>query len=64
MMINEGVLENPKVDKILALHVYPSMDVGKWDLSQVFIWLLVMSFILLLKEKVVMLLFLMHTIIQ
>ena len=28
MMINEGVLENPKVDKILALHVYPSMDVG------------------------------------
>ena len=29
MMINEGVLENPKVDKILALHVYPSMDVGK-----------------------------------
>ena len=29
MMINEGVLENPKVDKILALHVYPSMNVGK-----------------------------------
>ncbi|PDH48630.1 MAG: N-acyl-L-amino acid amidohydrolase [Bacteroidetes bacterium MED-G21] len=29
MMINEGVLQNPKVDKILALHVYPSMDVGK-----------------------------------
>ena len=29
MMIKEGVLENPKVDKILALHVYPSMDVGK-----------------------------------
>ena len=29
MMINEGVLENPKVDKILALHVYPCMDVGK-----------------------------------
>ena len=29
MMINEGVLENPKVDKILALHVFPSMDVGK-----------------------------------
>tara|TARA_B100001057_G_scaffold475615_1_gene542605 strand:+ start:1221 stop:2402 length:1182 start_codon:yes stop_codon:yes gene_type:complete len=29
MMINEGVLENPKVNKILALHVYPSMDVGK-----------------------------------
>lgn len=29
MMIEEGVLENPKVDKILALHVYPSMDVGK-----------------------------------
>ena len=28
-MINEGILENPKVDKILALHVYPSMDVGK-----------------------------------
>ena len=29
LMINAGVLENPKVDKILALHVYPSMDVGK-----------------------------------
>ena len=29
MMIEEGVLENPKVDKILALHVFPSMDVGK-----------------------------------
>jgi len=29
MMINEGVLDNPKVDKILALHVYPSLDVGK-----------------------------------
>lgn len=29
IMINEDVLENPKVDKILALHVYPSMDVGK-----------------------------------
>lgn len=29
MMINDGVLENPKVDKIIALHVYPSMDVGK-----------------------------------
>ena len=29
MMINEGVLDNPNVDNILALHVYPSMDVGK-----------------------------------
>ena len=29
LMIKEGVLENPKVDKILALHVFPSMDVGK-----------------------------------
>ena len=29
LMINAGVLENPKVDRILALHVYPSMDVGK-----------------------------------
>ena len=29
IMINEGILENPKVDKILALHVYPSLDVGK-----------------------------------
>lgn len=28
LMIEEGVLENPKVDKILALHVLPSMDVG------------------------------------
>lgn len=29
LMIKEGVLENPKVDKIAALHVFPSMDVGK-----------------------------------
>lgn len=34
MMINEGVLENPKVDKILALHVYPSMNVGKAGFKQ------------------------------
>jgi len=29
IMIKEGVLENPKVDKIVALHVFPSMDVGR-----------------------------------
>ncbi|MEI6021410.1 MAG: M20 family metallopeptidase [Bacteroidota bacterium] len=29
LMIEEGVLENPKVDKALALHVHPSMEVGK-----------------------------------
>jgi amidohydrolase len=29
LMIQEGVLENPKVDKALALHVFPSMDTGK-----------------------------------
>ena len=29
ILINEGVLENPKVDKILALHVLPSMNVGQ-----------------------------------
>ena len=29
MMISEGVLENPKVDEIYALHVLPSMEVGK-----------------------------------
>jgi len=28
MMISEGVLENPKVDEIFALHVHPSMNVG------------------------------------
>ncbi len=28
-MINEGVLENPKVDMILGLHVFPEMEVGK-----------------------------------
>lgn len=28
LMINEGVLDNPKVDKMIALHVFPSMDVG------------------------------------
>jgi len=29
LMIDAGVLENPKVDKAIALHVYPSMQVGK-----------------------------------
>ena len=29
LMINEGVLENPKVDKAIALHVFPSLSVGK-----------------------------------
>ena len=29
MMISEGVLENPQVDEIYALHVLPSMEVGK-----------------------------------
>lgn len=29
LMIQEGVLENPKVDKALALHVFPSMETGK-----------------------------------
>ena len=29
VMIAEGVLENPKVEKILALHVHPSMTMGK-----------------------------------
>ena len=28
-MISEGVLENPKVDEIYALHVFPEMDAGK-----------------------------------
>ncbi|MCW3078081.1 MAG: N-acyl-L-amino acid amidohydrolase [Bacteroidetes bacterium] len=29
LMIGEGVLENPKVDKAMALHVFPSMETGK-----------------------------------
>ena len=29
ILIKEGVLENPQVDKILALHVLPSMNVGQ-----------------------------------
>lgn len=29
IMIKEGVLKNPTVDNIIALHVYPSMEVGK-----------------------------------
>jgi amidohydrolase len=28
LMIKEGVLENPKVDKMFALHVYPEFQVG------------------------------------
>lgn len=29
LMIKEGVLEDPKVDKAIALHVFPSMETGK-----------------------------------
>jgi amidohydrolase len=29
LMIQAGVLENPKVDKAIALHVFPSMEAGK-----------------------------------
>lgn len=29
LMIEEGVLENPKVDKAIALHVFPSLEAGK-----------------------------------
>ncbi len=29
LMIKEGVLENPKVDKMFALHVFPEFQVGK-----------------------------------
>jgi len=29
LMIKEGLLENPKVDKAIALHVFPSMETGK-----------------------------------
>jgi len=29
LMIKEGVLENPKPDSILALHVHPNLEVGK-----------------------------------
>ena len=28
LMIKDGVLNNPKVDKIIALHVFPEMEVG------------------------------------
>ena len=28
IMINDGVLENPKIDQMLALHVYPEFEVG------------------------------------
>jgi amidohydrolase len=29
LMIKEGVLENPKVDKALAMHVFPGMEAGR-----------------------------------
>lgn len=29
LMIKEGVLQNPKVEKIIALHVYPNLEAGK-----------------------------------
>ncbi len=29
LMINQGILQNPKVNKAIALHVFPSLEVGK-----------------------------------
>jgi amidohydrolase len=29
LMIDEGILENPKVNKAIALHVFPNLEVGK-----------------------------------
>jgi len=31
LMIGEGVLENPRPDRIFALHVHPGMEVGKFS---------------------------------
>jgi amidohydrolase len=33
LMIKEGVLENPKVDEIYALHVFPELEAGKVGLK-------------------------------
>jgi len=33
LMIKEGVLENPRVDEIYALHVFPELEVGKVGLK-------------------------------
>jgi amidohydrolase len=33
LLIKEGVLENPKVDEIYALHVFPEMDAGQIGLK-------------------------------
>ena len=33
LMIQAGVLENPKVEKIIALHVFPEMETGKVGLK-------------------------------
>ncbi|OIQ36044.1 MAG: N-acyl-L-amino acid amidohydrolase [Crocinitomix sp. MedPE-SWsnd] len=33
LMIKEGVLENPKVDEIYALHVFPELEAGKIGLK-------------------------------
>ncbi len=33
LMIKEGVLENPKVDEIYALHVFPELETGKVGLK-------------------------------
>lgn len=34
LMIKEGVLENPKVDEIYALHVFPELEAGKVGLRK------------------------------
>ncbi|WP_070138242.1 M20 metallopeptidase family protein [Crocinitomix algicola] len=34
LMIKEGALENPKVDEIYALHVFPELEVGKVGLKE------------------------------
>lgn len=34
LMIKEGALENPKIDEIYALHVFPELEVGKVGLKE------------------------------
>jgi len=57
-MIEEGVLENPKVENVFGQHTLPTLEAGKLDSGQGNIWLPPMRFISRFTEGAGMLLLL------
>ena len=43
-MIEEGVLQNPQVDRIIGQHVSPELKTGVIGMKRVCLWLLQMNY--------------------